>query len=257
MSRKDSFTNSVANINPAVFLLQETHLRRKGNFNKMDELKGYEIFKLLRTESLGGGLVIGIKEEFNPVLISEGDDLCELITVEASVNNHEIRFITAYGPQETDKNRKYDFFSKLNEEICAAELAGKSVYIEMDANSKVGSEHIKGDPCEKPTENGKLLLDILEQHENLILLNSTNLCEGVITRNRTANDNIEKSVIDFVIISGDLLPLVTSMIIDENREFSIERIRKYNGKTVVTPGNNTEILVTTDEQFAKRFFEKQ
>ena len=83
----------------------------------------------------------------------------------ANVKNKQIRFITGYGPQETDKDKKITFFSKLNEEICAAELAGTSIFIELDANAKVGSDVIPGDPYNSPTENGKLLLEILEQHE--------------------------------------------------------------------------------------------
>ena len=45
----------------------------------------------------------------------------------------------------------------------------QSIDIEFDANSKVGNKIIPGDHCETPTENGKLLLEILDQHENLVL----------------------------------------------------------------------------------------
>ena len=96
-------------------------------------------------------------------------------------------------------------------------MAGSSLFIEFDANSKLGRDKIPCDPCEKPTENEKLLLDILEQHENLILLNGTDLCESVITRSRIANNILEESIIDFVIISADLLPLIKSMKIDEKQ----------------------------------------
>ena len=41
---------------------------------------------------------MGFKEELKPVLISEGDDDIEIITVEATVDDHKIRFTTAYGP---------------------------------------------------------------------------------------------------------------------------------------------------------------
>ena len=91
-------------------------------------------------------------------------------------------------------------------------MSGCSIFIEFDANSKLGSNIIPGDPCQSPSENGKLLLELLEQHPNLTLLNKTNLCEGIITRSRTANDVVEKSVIDFVLISDDMIPLIQSMI---------------------------------------------
>ena len=49
----------------------------------------------------------------------------------------------------------------------------------MDANAKVASEVVKGDP-NKLSGNGKLLLELLERH-NLHLLNSSERCEVVIT----------------------------------------------------------------------------
>ena len=149
------------------------------------------MFELLRKDSADHGLAIGIKENFKPCLITEGDDDNEILTVEATVSDKNIRFITGYCPQEIDNvQRRQNFFSKLNEEICSAQLAGKSIFIELDANSKLGSKIIPGDPCEKISENGKLLLILLEKHENLILLNKSPKCRGVITRSLKVNGKI-------------------------------------------------------------------
>ena len=146
-SKSATFSDSVRVLQPSVFLLQETLLKRKGYFSKLKNLAGYEVFELLRTNSGGGGLAIGVKEHFNPCLIMEGNDEIEMMTVEATINDKKIRFITGYGPQETDSDdKRHLFFSKLNEEICSAELAGRSIFIEFDANSKLGSKVIPGDP---------------------------------------------------------------------------------------------------------------
>ena len=51
----------------------------------------------------------------------------------------------------------------------------------------------------------------------------------MITRSRLANNILEKSVIDFVIISVDLLPFVKGMKIDEKRENALTRLRKEKG----------------------------
>ena len=60
---------------------------------------------------LCGGLAIGIKENFKPCLITEGDDDNEILTVEATVSDKNIRFITGYGNQETDNvQRRQNFF---------------------------------------------------------------------------------------------------------------------------------------------------
>ena len=45
------------------------------------------------------------------------------------------------------------------EEFKKAKLAGCSVFIELDANGKLGPETIKGDLCEK-SDNGELLLNV-------------------------------------------------------------------------------------------------
>ena len=54
--------------------------------------------------------------------------------------------------------------------------------IELDANAKVGENIIKGDP--NPTSNnGKIMLDIIRRH-NLLIVNTSDLCTGLIIRER-------------------------------------------------------------------------
>ena len=55
------------------------------------------------------------------------------------------------------------FFLALEQEMLKAELAGKSILIEMDANSKLGPQYIPGD-MHHQTENGKLLAGIIDRH---------------------------------------------------------------------------------------------
>ena len=55
---------------------------------------------------------------------------------------------------------KMPFFRSLEEEIVKAKLNGKSIYIQMDANSKLGPEIIPGDPNQQ-SENGKILYNII------------------------------------------------------------------------------------------------
>ena len=61
------------------------------------------------------------------------------------------------------------FFEALESEVSAAELEGRSVVISMDANSKLGTQYIEGDPHAQ-SRNGRVLANILERHA-LILLN--------------------------------------------------------------------------------------
>ena len=55
------------------------------------------------------------------------------------------------------------FFLTLEEEINKAEMLGKSIFIEMDANCKLGADFISNDPHNQ-TNDGKILAGIIRRH---------------------------------------------------------------------------------------------
>lgn len=91
----------------------------------------------------------------------------------------------------------------------------------MDANAKIGKSQIKGDPHES-TANGKLLCE-LAKRQNLVIANSLDLCRGVITRERITKDRIERSVIDYILMSRQLVQSLTEMLIDDERVHTLHR----------------------------------
>merc|ERR1712105_93949 len=107
----------------------------------------------------------------------------------------------------------------------------------MDANAKVGKTVIKDDP-NNVSGNGQLLLDIIDR-QNLELLNCSDLCDGVITRNRITKDSTEISVLDYIICCEKLAVFLESMLIDEKRNFPLTKYasRKGNQKIVVSDHN--------------------
>ena len=105
-----------------------------------------------------------------------------------------------------------------------AKLAGKSILIEMDANAKLGKQYIpKGRHEMSP--NGTILASIVER-QHLIVANGYIICEGTITRTRAVKNRVEKSVIDIVLCSKDLLENLGSLKIDEKREHVLTEINK-------------------------------
>ena len=74
----------------------------------------------------------------------------------------------------------------------SSKLAGAMICIEMDANAKLGSEIIKGDPKEQ-SKNGKLLEKMICEND-LVIVNAEEPCKGVITRFRKTVNGDEKSV---------------------------------------------------------------
>ena len=128
----------------------------------------------------------------NHFLIKEYSDDFELVIVEIKVSGKEIRIISGYGPQENlPEAERMQFFLALEEEIVKSKSLGKSVLIEVDANSKLGKNIICGDPYIQ-SANGRILADIIDRHE-MIVVNSLEKCQGSITRERVTTNSVEKS----------------------------------------------------------------
>ena len=227
----------------SVFMVQETHARKKGK-HVMSE---YVIFEAIRKRK-GGGTMMGLHKNMNPVLISSYEDEFELLVVEATVNKSQITFITGYGPQESwTGEERIPFFIALDTEISKAISDGKSVYVAMDANAKLGKEFIPNDPHEM-SKNGEIMAEIIERNGMCVANGETEKCEGVITRQRsTESGRIEKSAIDLVIISSDLNNALESIKIDEERKHVLSKVVKNkNGETKVTESDYNIIQVSLD-----------
>ena len=221
VNKTNCLKNHIKNLDVAIFMIQETHFTRKGKF-KLDD---YETFESIRSKKHGGSL-IGVHKALEPVLIEEYNDDFELLVVEIQIANKEIRLITGYGPQENlCEMERMSFFLALEQEIIRAEMAGKSVIIAMDANSKLGPELIPNDPNER-TPNGQILADIMLRHGLAVVNGMQNKCEGTVTRKRVTIEGVEESAIDFVIVSDDLESAVESLLIDEKRDYVLTKIVK-------------------------------
>ena len=137
-----SLASLVKSKNASVFMVQETNARKKGKH----QLENFVIFESKRIK-VGGGSMLGIHENLSPVLVSLYENEFELIMVETNIGKRKIRIITGYGPQEDwSDDIKAPFFVALNTEISKAIVGGKSLYIAMDANFKLGKKYIPQDP---------------------------------------------------------------------------------------------------------------
>ena len=201
-------------------------------------MEGYEIFEAIRNKK-DGGTLIGVQKGLNPVLIKEYSDTFELLVVEISVANRDIHIISGYGPQESwPEEERMPFFVALEEEINKAEMFGKSIFIEMDANSKLGSEFIPNDPHSQ-SQNGRILAGILRRHGLVVANGMEGKCTGLITRKRVTKEGTEESIIDFVIISNDLADIMESVEIDDERKHVLTKHTKtkHGTKTIESDHN--------------------
>ena len=220
--KHEDLKNKVKFFQSGIFTIQETHYRTKGKF-KMDN---YTIFEAIRKNKEHGGSMIGVHVGLKPVLVKDYDEQFELIVVEIKIGNKSIRVITGYGPQEIWKpSEKMDFYVALEKEIASAELAGKSYIIAMDANAKLGPTYIPGDP-HPISQNGKLLSGIIERHAICVANGLVEKRQGIITREIHTINGIEKSVIDLVLLSGDLIKHMEYIHVDDKREYVLTNIVK-------------------------------
>ena len=115
-----------------------------------------------------GGTLLGIHVGLRHVIISEYITLFELLVVEIKIGNTQLRVIAGYSPQENFIPAEITtFYTTLEEEISSAELNGCSIIIAMDANCKLGSQYVPGDPKEQ-TPNGSLLAGIVDRHARCV-----------------------------------------------------------------------------------------
>ena len=246
-SKTLNFKNEINNFDAAIFTIQETHFKKKGTFS----MEGYEIFEAIRNKK-DGGTLIGVHKGLKPVLIKEYSEHFELLVVEISVSNKDIRIISGYGPQESwPEEERIPFFTTLEEEINKAEMMGKSVFIEMDANSKLGSEFIAKDP-HMQTPNGKILAQIIRRHGLIVANGMEEKCTGLITRKRVTKEGTEESIIDFVIISNDLVESVESVEIDDKRKHVLTKHTKTKHGIKSTESDHNVIITRMKLKWTKR-----
>ena len=94
-------------------------------------------------------------------------------------------------------------------------LNGDNEILVGDFNAKLGSEIRAGDPHPMPS-SGKLLYEFYTKYY-LHLLNSSDVCIGVLTRIQHCKRKIEKSTIDYLSVSAGLVSSVISVQIDEEK----------------------------------------
>ena len=147
-----------------------------------------------------------------------------MLVVQVETKEKDIRIISGFGPQENwEEEKRLPFFLTLETEKEKAELAGKSIVIEMDANSKLGDKYIDSDP-HKMSPNGALLAGIIDRHA-LIVGNGSKGSQGLITRRRVTKERTEESVIDLVMFSNDMKENFVTLTVDEEKKHGLVKIR--------------------------------
>ena len=115
----------------------------------------------------------------------------------------------------------------------------------MDANSKLGPEYIPGDH-HKMSKNGEILAEIIEKNALFVANGLRDKTLGMVTRQRTTEDGtIEKSTIDFVLVSQDLKECIDKVNVDEERKNVLTKVTK-NKHGIVKKTEADHNIIETD-----------
>ena len=230
---------NVNHIGAGMFTLQESHFKRKGRLNS--HFSDFEVFESIWKKQKGG-TVIGAHKSLSPILIEEYLEDFELLVVEVIIGGKSIRVISGYGPQENWKlEERTPFFSALEEKIVKAKTSEKAVYIQLDANSKLGSTFIQGDPHAQ-SDNGKIMAGIIQRNAIFVVNGMTEKCVGKFTRQRSTKKRKKASIIDFVIVREEMNDMITSLVIDEKKEHALASYRKTKNGSKVTESDHNSLI---------------
>ena len=255
-SKIDSFNEILSKIKPHIWMVEETKLKphEKIQSGSLDE---YQVFYLSRQEMQGGGLALGVNKMLESTFINEGDDETEVMSVLVVVGDMPIRVIVGYGVQENaTKEKKDKFWDFIDKEVSEAESLEQGIIIQMDGNLHAGNELIKDDPNPQNV-NGKLFMQFLQRNPSLTVVNSLNICEGLITRQRKLETRTERAVLDFFIVNEKLRPFLKKMIIDEKREFCVSNFAQYKKNRRVIESDHNGLILEIDIQFSYKKLERK
>ena len=252
LNKLDSFERNISKFQPGVFFVQESKCARKNKVKHPD----YVMFEHVRKHSAGGGLLTAVHKNLKPVSVSEETDI-EILVVQGVVNNKAVRFINGYGPQDESNstdNEKQEFFNRLDEEVKSSGIAGAMICIQMDANSKLGTDYIPGDP-KSQSKNGKLLAKVIDEND-LVVVNGTDKCSGLITRHRETINGVEESVIDFFIVCRRFFHIINSLVIDEKRIYCLTKFSTNTGKRSIKETDHNMFILNMNISWDTSYEEK-
>ena len=170
------------------------------------------------------------------IKIYEPNETVNMMGIKLQILNNNIRLYTAHFKQESTSSRDEiaNQFYELEEQFKSANLCNEGMLVIFDSNVHVGDE-IKN--CmDKKDWGGKLAIEMIK-NENLILLNKTDLCKGIVTRIDPRNG--KESTIDLAIICNRIMAQkVSCMVIDEEEllkptNYTSNKLKKTDHNTIL------------------------
>ena len=230
--KKESLIHIMEELDCDVCLLAETLTRDV-------KLKGCRC--ITPNKSVGQNVCIVVRNKLmdkDIIKMYEPNEVINMIGIRIELLGSGVRIYTAHLKQQSVCKRDEIAlqFEEIKKQFRDAIKSNEGMIMIFDANAHVGKNVIKG--CvENQDWSGKVLMKMIED-ENLVLLNTLDLCEGVITRVDPRDG--KGTTIDLALCNQFLASKIIEMKIDEE---DIYKPTNYASTTKKTDHNT--ILVKT------------
>ena len=158
----------------------------------------------------------------NTTKVGEGFNNDEYIIVRLDHVNPPLNIINWYGEQESRNSNEDILLSwcRLRKDMEAIEDRGEATILIGDMNRAAGDDKwgITGNKT-NISYGGKLIRNLLET-EDYILLNNLDIVEGGPWTWVSRADSGVRSCLDLAVISRNLLPFVSKVVVDSERRFT-------------------------------------
>ncbi len=247
MSKTEAFMDIIKEINPTVIAITETWLNDAERF----EIDGYHVRRNDR-KGKGGGILLAVRNEIKNITTEthRTEEGYESIWIVIDNTKVKLKMGVLYMPQEseTPKEAMKEIYKDIRKEIQEGKKNNQKVIMIGDMNCKIGNK-IEGNK-EEVTTGGKELLKLTEREE-LEIVNGTDKCKGIWTR----DENGSKSILDYVLIDKDEVDMVEGMLIDEDKVVAPFRIKAENNeKRIVFSDHNAISVRLNNIDIEKRRF---
>ena len=106
-------------------------------------------------------------------------------------------------------------------------------------------------------QNGRLFMDFLQRNPSLTAVNSLDICEGLITRQRQLESRTERAVLDLFLVNDKLAPFLKQMIVDEKREYCLSNFDQIKKNQRVIEIDHNGLILDINIQFSQKKPERQ
>ena len=257
-SKEYSLKKIIKKLKPAVVVMNETNLTGNMKVN----LVPYVSWNKNRSGQAGGGIATAVAQEYRDAAVGAGEGVGEdeYVITRIDTFSPAISIVNCYGEQRRTKVEEVEArWMRLRRDMEACRARGDYVVLAGDLNKLVGCGEwgVVGNTTEV-SPGGKLLLGLLATRD-WVLVNA--MGEEVVQggpHTRVDPATGAGSCLDMFVVSRELEPHVTSLVIDQGREVTVARaVKEVGGARLVYSDHHTCLLTLTDLPRRKELKEKK